>query len=291
MAHPLRDIAETDTTPERYVRAAGEVFAVFDERSQDSGNISYGVRIGDERYFVKTAGRPDDPKPYLPHSERIALLRNAVRVSRACPHPALPSLHHVIESPHGPLLVYEWAEGELLGVSRPHRENPRSSYQRFRSLPADEILRVLDLIFEIHEELARTGWVAVDFYDGCLIYDFARRRLRIVDLDNYREGPFVNRMGRMFGSSRFMSPEEFTLGAPIDARSNVFTMGRTAALFLSDGTLERAPFRGSDALYEVMNRACRQSPEERFPSMATFASAWREARGLAEGVTRSERSP
>jgi serine/threonine-protein kinase len=118
----------------------------------------------------------------------------------------------------------------------------------------------------------------VDFYDGCLIYDFARRQIRVVDLDNYHEGAFANAMGRMFGSSRFMSPEEFSLGATIDERSNVFTMGRTVAAFLSDGTLDRPPFRGTDALYDVVFRACRENPEVRYPSMAAFWRAWCDAR-------------
>src|SRR5207302_9527240 len=97
-------------------------------------------------------------------------------------------------------------------------------------------------------------------------------------LDNCREGPFRNAMGRMFGSTRFMAPEEFELGALIDERTNVFTMGRTAAVFLSDGALERPPIRGSDALYEVVRHACREDRSERFASMAEFGAAWRKAR-------------
>lgn len=58
--------------------------------------------------------------------------------------------HNVIESPHGPLLVYEWADGELLHVSREDRDDLRSPHQRFRSLPPDEILQALDVIFEQH---------------------------------------------------------------------------------------------------------------------------------------------
>ncbi|MCZ6680279.1 MAG: serine/threonine protein kinase, partial [Candidatus Poribacteria bacterium] len=102
--------------------------------------------------------------------------------------------------------------------------------------------------------------------------------LHVVDLDCYRQGPFTNEMGRMFGSSRFMAPEEFELGAGIDERTNVFTMGRTAAVLLSDGTLERLPFRGSDALYEVIRRACHNDRHKRFDSMAAFYDAWRQAR-------------
>ena len=82
----------------------------------------------------------------------------------------------------------------------------------------------------------------------------------------------------MFGSSRFMAPEEIELGARIDERTNVFTMGRTIAVFLSDGTLKRKAFRGTAALYEVMRQACREDRSERFESMGAFCSAWFEAR-------------
>ncbi|RKU07061.1 hypothetical protein C6502_17440 [Candidatus Poribacteria bacterium] len=84
-------------------------------------------------------------------------------------------------------------------------------------------------------------------------------------------------MGRMFGSSRFMAPEELEWGARIDERTTVFTMGRTAAVLLSDGTLERRPFRGSDALYDVVRHACHDDREKRYGSMATFFAAWMDA--------------
>ena len=92
MGHPLFDPSTIEETPDAFLRAIGDVFAVFDARSQDSGNISYGVRIGDERYFVKTAGLPDDPAPFLAHPLRVDLLRNAVRLSRVCNHAALVRL-------------------------------------------------------------------------------------------------------------------------------------------------------------------------------------------------------
>jgi serine/threonine protein kinase, bacterial len=278
MGHPLLDIEQIEQSAEAYLNSIGCVFAVFDAQTQDSGNISYGVRIGRERFFIKTAGRLEDPLPYLRHSERVSLLRNAIRLQRGCDHPALPRLYQVIESPDGPLLVYQWVDGELLAVTRARRDDPQSTFQRFRRLPAPEIVCALDVVYEVHDELARSGWIAVDFYDGCMIYDFERRELHLVDLDNYRDGPSTNDMGRMFGSSRFMAPEEFERGAPIDERTNVFTMGRTAAVLLSDGTLERLPFHGSDALYEVICCACRPERSQRFGSMAEFYTAWREAR-------------
>jgi serine/threonine-protein kinase len=278
MTHPLLDCASIDQPPDVYLRAVGEVFAEFGRLTQDSGNHSYGVRIGAERYFVKTAGDSADPQPTLPHAERVALLRNAARLHASAQHPTLPPLYRVIESPSGPLLLYPWVEGELLSVPRARRDDPQSSFQRFRSLPAPTIRRYLDAIFELHAQLARAGWVAVDFYDGCLIYDFAAERIAVVDLDMYHVGPFENERGRTFGSTRFMAPEEFERGARIDQRTNVFTMGRTALVFLSDGTLDLSAFRGSRALFGVVAKACSPDRAERFESLAAFYRAWQAAR-------------
>jgi serine/threonine protein kinase len=264
--------------PEQYLRSVGTVFAEFGAPTQDSGNVSYGVQIGAERYFVKTAGRPGDPRRFLNHAARVALLRNAVRLSESCHHPTLPRLYRVIESPSGPLLVYQWLDGELIGTPRDRRDDPECAFQRFRRLPAATIQGRLDAVFDLHHELAGAGWIAVDFYDGSLIYDFKSGGLGIVDLDMYREGPFRNEMGRMFGSTRFMAPEEFELGALIDERTNVFVMGRTALVFLSDGTLDADAFRGTRDLFEVVERACEPERSRRYDSMAAFYSAWRAAR-------------
>lgn len=276
MYHPLLNATAIDVLPERYLQNSGQIFAVFN--TQDSGNISYGVQVANTRYFVKTAGDPANPKPYLSHPQRVTLLRNAVQLAQSTDHPALCRLYQVIESPHGPLLVYEWIDGELIGTPSTRRADPDSPYQRFRVLPVVGILPALDLIFDLHAYLAEKGWIASDFYDGCLLYDFSRQTLRIMDLDTYHQGSFTNTMGRMFGSSRFMAPEEFQLGTRIDQRTTVFTMGRTAALFLSDGTLERAPFRGSDALYTVIHQACQEDRAQRFATMKDFYKAWRQAR-------------
>ncbi|MEG6589082.1 hypothetical protein [Paenibacillus barengoltzii] len=76
--------------------------------------------------------------------------------------------------------------------------------------------------------MAERGYVAIDFYDGCVLYDFAAQKTILSNIDLYAKSPYINTMGRMWGSSRFMSPEEFTLGAVIDEVSNVYVMGATA---------------------------------------------------------------
>ena len=266
MRWPFSNVWRIDVPPRDYLNDAGRVFAVFDERTQDSGNISYGVDVGGQRFFVKTVGLVDDGKPLLSHASRVEVLRNAVRVAESSDHAALPTMYQVIESPAGPMLFYEWVDGEMV----------RNSLQRVRSRPLSEVVGLLSQVYDLHVELVGCGWIANDFYDGSMIYDFESREFHAVDLDTYHRGPFINRMGRMFGSRRFMAPEEFRLGAEIDERTTVFTMGRTAAVLFSDGSLDRAAFRGSDAMYEVMLRACRDHPGERFQSVSELYSAWQE---------------
>ena len=56
MSHPLLARERIDQPAEHYLRSVGLLFAEFGEQTQDSGNMSYGVQIGEDRFFVKTAG-------------------------------------------------------------------------------------------------------------------------------------------------------------------------------------------------------------------------------------------
>ena len=266
---------QTDLAPAVYLSQAGAVFATFDARTQDSGNVSFGVESNGRRWFVKTAGDPADPRPFLPHEARVALLLNAQRLARSVSHPALPSLRGVTQSAWGPMLIYEWAAGELVRVPEERRAAPESAFQRFRRLPADELAAAIGAILGAHLELCRAGWVACDFYDGSIIYDFTARRTWLIDLDSYHIGPFTNEMGRMFGSTRFMAPEEFERGARIDERTTVFTLGRMISVFLGDGDRGREGFRGSESQHRAMLTACSLDPEARHQSVAELAEAWR----------------
>ena len=269
-AHPLRDIERINGPPGPYLEAIGTIFATFGAATQDSGNVSYGVQVGGERFFVKTIA--PEVEAFCDHETRGALLYNAARLRRSCNHPTLPALHRIVETAHGPSLVYDWVDGECLYGGR---DDPQSAHQRFRHLPTDTILAVLDAIYDLHVRLVQRGWIAVDFYDGSLMYDFEHRAVHVVDLDNYHLGAFTNQMGRMFGSTRFMAPEEFERGALIDERTTVFTMGRTAVVCLGDDI--------GGALGEVVRRACRQEREERYSSMEEFYAAWQQARQLGSG--------
>ncbi|MFD3406940.1 hypothetical protein ACFWUU_40015 [Kribbella sp. NPDC058693] len=243
---------EIDVPPPAYLEQLGTVFTRFG--AQDSGNISYGVQTAEARYFVKTAGDPADTQAFLGFEDRVALIRNAAELAHSVDHSALPTLHAVIESPVGPVLVYDWRDGDLLGPA----------LERFKALPTEEILTALNTLYDLHAALDAAGWVEGDFYHSSMLYDFPAKRLTVIDLDSYHRGPFVNTMGRMFGSSRYMAPEEHALGAPIDTRTTAYVMARTAQLLLTDSP---------DPLHAVLTEAT----TTRYPTYKSFHTAWQTA--------------
>jgi serine/threonine-protein kinase len=265
-----------------FLRAFGAPFCVFDE--QDSGNICFGVGASDERLLVKYAGaRPID----YPGDPQLAIhrLKDAIPIYQALRHPSLVELRDHFATPDGYAAVFTWFTGECLHshwafTPAEKYSHPDSPSYRHRMLPVDRRLDSLDTIFAFHEHIAQKGYVAIDFYDGSILYDFSRHVTMICDIDFYTKLPCTNTMGRMWGSTRFMSPEEFELGATIDEVTNVFGMGATAFALLG-GEVDRSfeEWEGSEALYEVALKAVSADRSQRYPSVSAFRRAWTEARG------------
>lgn len=218
----LHSLLGVDEVPavEPYLGRVGEVFLVF--REQDSGCVSYGVRLLDgARWFVKEAAT-DQGRRSL---ERAWAFHRAVR------HRAIvPQVHRIaVRGGGGWAVVMPWREGEALypataGGPR-DRTGPESPMARFRALPVARVLAAFERVLDAHLAVENAGHVAVDFYDGALLYDFAGDVVHLVDLDEYRPGPFVVEDERLPGSRRFMAPEEFVRGSVIDTRTTVFTLG------------------------------------------------------------------
>ncbi|WP_427894226.1 hypothetical protein ACQHIV_13565 [Kribbella sp. GL6] len=142
------------------------------------------------------------------------------------------------------------------------RSNWRSlSHTRCYLLPTAEILAAVNALYDLHAALDAAGWVECDFYNSSMLYDFPTRRLTVFDLDLYHRGPTRNTMGRMFGSSSYMAPEQHVLGAPIDTRTTAYVMARAGQLLLPD-----PPQPVADVLIEATTT--------RFPSYQAFYEAW-----------------
>ncbi|MDR2361007.1 MAG: phosphotransferase, partial [Oscillospiraceae bacterium] len=215
-----------------FLRKYGKVFKVFDD--QDSGNICFGVTANDgKRYFVKFAGAPTER--YKGGAEdAITRLKATTPIYRDLAHPTLITFVSAEEIGGGFALVFEWVDAICA-----QRMYPKD-YIKFKELPLDTKRHIFGDIMEFHAHVAERGYVAIDFYDGSIMYDLANERTVICDIDFYQKSPYVGSMG-LWGSTRFVSPEERTDGAVIDEVTNVYTMGATAfCLFAdSDRSLEK----------------------------------------------------
>jgi hypothetical protein len=252
----LTGVSRIEEGIEAYLGRVGTVFRTFP--GHDSDCMSYGIEVGGERWFVKHSGA----------ARGIASLRRAERLHTVARHAALPRLHNAFETPGG-----------LGGVviHQPHGAAAGSPRARFEALPLAEVAAALGTIYDAHLLLAGLGFVAVDFYDGCIIYDFEGCRTYLCDLDEYREGPFVLEDERLPGSTRFMAPEEWERGARVDQVTNVFTLGRTAAVLLGDRSGSMQHWRGGRRMRNVVLRATRPDRAQRHQSVREFVQEWRAA--------------
>lgn len=260
-----------------WLNEIGNPFLVFSE--QDSGNLCFGVLSESTLSFVKYAGARTIN--YMGDTAgAVHRLKEAARVHQDLRHPVLPNLIRSIDTTSGFALVLEWINGE--GLHPRHTfppplkyEHPDSPFRRFRQLPLPDRLRAFDRILDFHVSVEERGYVAVDLYDGSLLYDFNSRQMYVCDVDFYHPSPFENRMGRLWGSSRFMAPEEFELGAWIDNRTNVFTLGAVAfCCFGSDRDRSKEYWDAGDETYAIAHKAISSSRSDRYSSIAKFRDAW-----------------
>ncbi|SFC19944.1 serine/threonine protein kinase [Bacillus sp. OV322] len=264
-----------------WLKKIGDVFCVFDE--QDSGNICFGVEINNKKLFVKYAGAKTlefsgDTK------DAVVRLIEAIPIYKKLEHPNLIKLVDHFSVGKGYAAVFEWIEGECLhshwsfgGMAK--YTNPESPFYRFKSLDIRKRLDALDTIFSFHTFVESQGFIAVDFYDGSILYDFKYHKTKICDIDFYRKSPFVNNIGEHFwGAKRSKAPEEFTLWATIDSRTNVFTMGAIAFGLLggeTDHTLSK--WEADKELYEVAFKAVEKERNNRYATVKEFYEAWNKA--------------
>lgn len=167
-------------------------------------------------------------------------------------------------------MLSPWTEALCMGKQYPARE-------RFLALPLERRLGIFREVLEFHTHAAKRGYVSVDFYDGCVLYEEDTGRTLLCDVDAYHKMPFANPVGRMWGSTRFMAPEEFQKGAAIDERTMVYTMGALAFELFAPAGRAFSDWPLSQSAWECAKKAISPQREERYADLISFWHAWREA--------------
>lgn len=255
----------------RWLRPYGTVFRVMDR--QYSGSLCFGVEGRFGRLFVKYAGAKTVNYRGKPQNAVAALKEAMPLYDRE--HPALTKLLAHGPAGDGYAAIFAWRDA--LPLSAAHGPNAMS---RMRRLPLEQSLRMLDSVFDLHLSLAEDGIVAVGFSDAHVLIDFDRGEAIVCDIDRYRFKPVYSELGRALGSSRFLAPEEYRLGAVLDETTTVYGMAALAfAVYSVRGNRSRQAWIAPGRLWEVARKAVSEDKADRHPSMRAFLDAWREAVG------------
>ena len=212
--------------------------------------------------------------------KNVMWLKQAVRFHAAVQHEALPQFaqyfHHPPMDSHW---SYDWIDGEGL---RPERELSVDEVH-----PRGQVLCIaskLRLLMHSTSSMMSTSSLKEEasslkiFMTAVLFITLRKKRVHLYDFDFYHPGPFINDRGRLYGSSRFMAPEEFQKGARIDERNKRLYAwdGRRSYCSLTTAMPEMIG-RENDAMWHVAKKATNVDKQLRYPSVREFVSAWHAA--------------
>ncbi|CAN94996.1 Protein kinase [Sorangium cellulosum So ce56] len=268
----------------------GEVFSAED--------ASTGRRVA-----VKVLGEPpmrQEPGGVLNTPERMPQQEAEARFRReavACerlrgPH-TLPSLDGGKDPAHGPLLVFELREGELLS-ERISRQGP---------LPFSAVHPLGEQLWSAVAELHEIGIIHRDISSANVLLDQGPdgERLTLLDLGSCKLPPGLSDAAptlpsRCLGDFRFAPPEQLTKGKTVDHRADLYAAmtvifhaltgelpyAARNLMMLADLKTRTPPRRlGSlmpppvDREIEVfVNRGLAHSPDRRFASIAEVIQGW-----------------
>ena len=251
-----------------FMKKYGTVFRVYDD--QDSGNICFGTEKDGQRYFVKFAGAPTEQYNGDP-TDAISRLKATLSIYSELKHENLIDCIEAEDIGGGFAMVFKWADGDCMGRMYP------AAHRRFMQLPVENRLAVFSDILNFFEYLVSQSYVAIDFYDGSILYDFENRKTTVCDIDFFRKQPCINDMGHMWGSSLFQSPEEYQLGAAIDEVTNVYTLGATAFALFGGFNRTRDKWQLSGRLFNVAAKAIKDDRSQRQQSISQLKEEWEAA--------------
>lgn len=281
-----------------WLKKYGEAFWVVDETG--SGCVCIGMKNDANRYFCKIAGVNTIEADISP-KESIHILKNAVQLYSTLEHPHLIKIIEHYEYDGFYVAIFEWKDGECIFDHwnfEKYKRNSRikSPKQKFKELPIATKIRVVDDLFNFLQNVNEKGYVAVDFYDGSIMYDFSTDTVSICDIDFFRKVPVVNDMGSdWFGTKRLKAPEEYLKNSIIDEQTNIFTLGALIFDFFgnfSDEDIEQryiqsrfvpcslSDWQLSKESYQVVVKAVESDKSKRWKTFAEFFKEWKNSNEL-----------
>lgn len=197
-----------------------------------------------------------------------------LREARAAAHLRHPGIVQVFDiDPAGQYIVMELVRGESLSAR----------LDRDKRLPADEVRRIGTVVLEALGVAHAAGIVHRDVKPGNILLGQGDE-VKLADFGVARIGDSeLTRPGTQIGTPAYMAPEQLR-GRDVDARADVYAAGATLFKAVTGNRLHDVDdpkdivklvieASGDRVLGEVIARAVREAPADRFPDGRAFAKA------------------
>jgi serine/threonine-protein kinase len=235
-------------------------------------------------------------RPELYEPQFVERFQREIRAVARLHHTHILQLHDSGEVAGLLYYVMPYVEGETL----------RDRLRREGRIPRDDTVRITRELGEALDYAHRQGFVHRDVKpenvllaeDHVLLADFG-----VAIATDATVAPRLTAAGFLVGTPAYMSPEQATDGAPIDGRSDVYSLGCMVFEMLA-GTplftgntpqevlarrfqqrrppLERLPASVPRPIYQTLQRALAELPDERFTTAGDLARAVAES--LQQGM-------
>ena len=136
--------------------------------------------------------------------------------------------------------------------------------ERFLALPLERRLGIFREVLEFHTHAAKRGYVSVDFYDGCVLYEEDTGRTLLCDVDAYHKMPFANPVGRMWGSTRSWPRRSSKRGRPSMSGPWCTPWGALAFELFAPAGRAFSDWPLSQSAWECAKKAISPQREERY---------------------------
>jgi serine/threonine protein kinase len=208
---------------------------------------------GEDTRLGRTVAIKILPSQISADPEAIARMRREARTAAGLYHPNIATIHSFEEAEGQTFIVMEFVDGE-----------PLSHLIARGAIGESEVCRIGRGVAEALAEAHEQGIVHRDIKPDNIIV--RGPRVKVLDFGiAKRVGPesiasdaptsFVTQQGMILGTVHYMSPEQ-ALGKPLDARSDLFSLG----IVLYEAATGKLPFRG-ETVTETITRIIRDDPE------------------------------
>ncbi|MCU1228661.1 MAG: serine/threonine protein kinase [Acidobacteria bacterium] len=187
------------------------------------------------------------PQEFAANTEARARLVREAQIAARLNHPSIATVHAIEEHAGCLYLAMEFVDGKPLGAAI-----------RSRDLSDYDIVRIARDIAGALAEAHAQGIIHRDIKpDNVMI---AGHRVKVLDFGIAKQtgeaarGQFQTEAGMVIGTLEYMSPEQ-ALGKPIDARTDIFSLG----VMLYQALGATLPFHGTTGT-ELLLAICRDEP-------------------------------